>query len=217
GGRAGGEFLEEAHADMDLPHDRHLRGEHRLERIGPVIVEAGLGIAVECAEPQHDAVFVGVDAINAPGKPGQDRRAKNQDDPLAAQIAAGQHGAQLVLAAPQKLFEIGRRRAARRLRPRAPWAFAAATRSPRAAALIAPRHSIFSSLAGAGRRARLAAVIGEASARYNASSEHAAWRRTILSRGQCRPPGAAPPAWRSGPIRSQTTMVKLGASPGLAA
>ena len=59
-------------------------------------------------------------------------------DAAAAEIAARQHGAQLVLAAAQQFLEIGRRRARRR-GTRAPRPLG--TRTPgTAAALIAPRH-----------------------------------------------------------------------------
>ena len=113
----------------------------------------------------------------------------NQTKSLTAEIAAGQYVAQLVLAAAEKFFQIGRSRA-RTLRPRAPWPLAAAAAASApgspgtsAAALIAPWHWAVSSFAGikAGGLFRFAGVIGEPSWRYNAPRERAARRRMALT------------------------------------
>src|SRR5262249_22186007 len=94
-----------------------------------------------CAEPQHHAELVGLDAEEAGKQPDGDRGQHDQAEPLATEAAARQHRAQLVLATAQKLLEVGGRRA-RRLLPRAPRALTSAARSPRPAALIAPRHRL---------------------------------------------------------------------------
>src|SRR5262249_58503958 len=92
------------------------------------------------AEGTHRAERVGIDAVEAGEAPDRDRGQHDDREALAAEVAARQHGAQLVLAAPQEFFEIGWRRA-RRLRPRAPRALAPSG-SPGSAALIAPRHRL---------------------------------------------------------------------------
>src|SRR5215208_7332757 len=102
-----------------------------------MIVQAGRHLAHEFAEPQHHPELVRLDAEEAGKSPDQDRGEDDQPDPLAAEIAARHDAAQLVLAAAQQLFQIGRRRG-RRLWTRAPWAFSA--RTPGSTALIAPRH-----------------------------------------------------------------------------
>src|ERR1051326_183177 len=106
-----------------------------------MIPQSRLHHAHRFAEPQYDAEFVGLDP-EQPGKaPEHDHRHRDQERATAAEIA-GHDAAQSILAAAKKFFEIGRPRALL-LRTRAPGA--ARPRTPRtAAALIAPRHSIYS-------------------------------------------------------------------------
>src|SRR4029450_11533140 len=101
-----------------------------------MIVQPGLHLAHGFAEAQHHATFVRLDAEEAREQPDRDCGQYDQAEALAAEAAARQHRAQLVLAATQKLFEIGRRRTGRR-RPRAPGTLASAC-PPRPAAPIAP-------------------------------------------------------------------------------
>src|SRR5947209_5949260 len=103
-----------------------------------MIIEARLGIAAVFAKAQHDAELIRLDAEEARKAPHHDRGKRDQQDTASAEIAAGQHAFELVLAAAQQLFQI-RRRWAGRLRPRAPGALGA-SRAPWSAALIAPWH-----------------------------------------------------------------------------
>ncbi len=161
-----------AHADVDLVDAQRLGLERRLDRIGQMVVQAGLHLAHDLAEAQHDAEFVRLDAEETGEAPQRDRRQRQQREALAAEIAARQHAAQFVLAAAQDFLEIRRCRAARRLRSGTPGAFAArAPRTAAPAALIAPWHLNF--LPTPGRMPNglmLGGVIGDASRRYNARS-----------------------------------------------
>ena len=177
-----------------------LRRQHRLDRIGQVIVEARAGRRGRtCRTAARRRV--------RRARPGRSRKSPRSTTaastisakPLAAEIAARQHGAQLVLAAPQQFFEIGRRRAGR-LRPRAPRALARpAPRSPGPAALIAPRHGLSPRCAGARAAARcsVAGVIGEASPRYNAAASACGVATHRLERPQLIPCRSAWPTLRS--------------------
>src|SRR5262249_43754467 len=93
-------------------------------------------------------------------------------------MATRQHGAQLVLAAAQQFFQIGRARAATgRLRPRAPWALAATARTPRAPALIAPRHSRYL-LAGRTNGGHLIHLLRLLGTHFPVSTRQASLRRS---------------------------------------
>ena len=120
------------------------------------------------AETQHNAILVGVHAIDTGRQPDQAGRQDRQDDALSPKAPARQHSAELVLAAPQELFEVGRGGAAGWRLTGAPGALAAGP--PATAALIAPRHGM--SPRPLARRGQCPAVIGEAPPGYNAS-----WRR----------------------------------------
>ena len=96
-------------ADVDLVDAQRRRRERGLDRIGQMIVQAGLHLADELAEAQHHAEFVGLDAEEAGQAPQRDERQRDQRDAAAAEIAR-QQAAQLVLAAAQEFFEIGRLR-----------------------------------------------------------------------------------------------------------
>ena len=77
-----------------------------------MIVQARLHLAHELAEAQHHAELIGLDAEEAGKSPQRDGNERNKRDAAAAEIARHQ-GAQLVLAAAQEFFEIGRPRPAR--------------------------------------------------------------------------------------------------------
>jgi hypothetical protein len=140
------QVLDHPHADVDLVDAQRLRGQHRLDRIRQVIVQSRLHLAHVFAEAQHHAELVGIDAEKAGKAPDRDRGEHNQAQALAAETTARQHGAQPILAAAQKFLEVWRCRAGRLL-ARAPRAFAS-SRSPGAAALIAPRHRLSPRWAG---------------------------------------------------------------------
>src|SRR4029450_12619665 len=105
--------------------------------------------------------------------PDRQRADQNQRDAHAAEMAARQELLQLVVAAPQKVLQIGWPRSDR-LRTLAPRPLR--TRAPRAAALILPRH-INSPLGGPGSAclgrmpslAFLPGFIGDRPGPYNAS------------------------------------------------
>ncbi len=61
-------------AELDLIDLRHLGQEHGFDRVGEVDVQPGLGRRHPLAEAQHDALFVGLDAIERSRKPA------NEDD-----------------------------------------------------------------------------------------------------------------------------------------
>lgn len=96
------------------------------------------------AEAQFDTAFIrlnGVDALDQP-EDGDDR---HDDDRHATVETAGNDVAQLILAAPDNVFQIGRSAfaaATRAVRPLAPWSLIITAAAPRAAAaiLIAPGH-----------------------------------------------------------------------------
>jgi hypothetical protein len=99
-----------------------------------MIVEAGLRLADEFAEPQHHAELVGFDAEKSREGPQDDRRQRERRNSAATEIAR-QKTAQHALAAAEKFLKIGRLR----------------SRTPRAAGLIAQRHML---LLAAGRMKR---------------------------------------------------------------
>ena len=88
-----------------------------------MIIQARLDFARHLAEAQHDAEFVRLDAEEAGKAPQHDGAERQQRKAAAAEIAARQHAAQLVLAAAQNLFQIGRRRTLTIAdpSPRGPW------------------------------------------------------------------------------------------------
>ncbi len=124
-GGAAAQVLHHAHADVDLVDAQGLRRQRRLDRIRQVIVQSRFHLAHGGAEAQHHAELVGLDAEEAGKQPDGDRGQHDEGKPLAAEAAARQHRAQLVLAAAQKFLEIGRRRA-RWLLARAPGALTSA-------------------------------------------------------------------------------------------
>ena len=74
-----------------------------------MIVQTRLDLAHEFAEAQHHAELVGFDAEEAGKPPQHDGGERNQRDAAATEIARHE-AAQLVLAAAQEFFEIGRPR-----------------------------------------------------------------------------------------------------------
>ena len=141
-------IVDQGHADRDGGDPQRLRQQHGLDRIGQMIVQAGLGVAHILAEAQHDAEFFGLHPIEAGQSPDRHGAQQDQRDADAAEIAAGQQLLQPVLAAAQKVFKIGRPRP-HRLRAGAPWPFR--TRAPGASALNSSTASTVS-FAGAGAR-----------------------------------------------------------------
>jgi hypothetical protein len=89
-----------------------LRRDCGLDRIGQVVVEAGLHFTLELAEPQHHAELVGLDAEESGKAPQRDGGERNQRDAAAAEIAR-QQAAQPILAAAEKLLKVGRLRTLR--------------------------------------------------------------------------------------------------------
>ena len=130
-------IVDQGHADGNGGDAQRLRQQHGLDRIRQVIVQAGLGVADIFAEAQHDAELFRLHAIEAGHAPDRDRADHDQRNAEPGEIAAGQQLLQPVLTAPQEILEIGRPWADR-LRTGAPWSFR--TRTPRAPALILPRH-----------------------------------------------------------------------------
>src|SRR5215813_728668 len=130
-----------------------------------MIVETGRGIAQIFAEAQHDAELFGLHAIEAGHQPDRDRAGHDQCYAESGEIAAGQQLLEAVLTAPQKILEIGRPWADR-LRTGAPWALR--TRTPRAPALILPRHKRFSSGGTLKPAPNVAGFIREVPGPYNA-------------------------------------------------
>ena len=139
-GSAAARILQHSNADVGTIDARHLRRERGLDRIRPVIVEAGLGQIDELAEAQHDALLVRVHAIEARQQPDDNQR-KHDEHAAAAAKAARQKRAQPILAAADQVLKIGRSWSAR-LRSRAPRApRAAASATPRPTTLVLPRHT----------------------------------------------------------------------------
>src|SRR3546814_10429006 len=102
------------------------------------------------AEAQHDALFVGIDAVEAGAEPDGNGNQDQQQDAAPRNAAAGHELAETVLAAPQQFLKIGgigaaeaaaaragRAVAARSLSPGPPTAATAALPTP---TLIAPGH-----------------------------------------------------------------------------
>src|SRR6202040_1942310 len=165
-GGAAPAVVDETHAHVDPVDAGDLRYRHGLYRIRQGIIQSGIGIPGVLAEAEHDAPLIGLDLEEAGDGPEHEHGERDQHEAFAAE-PAGQHGPELVLAAPQQLLEVGRRRSAR-LRAGAPRPLGA--RTPGSAALITPRHGISPQARRpvvAGQRPR-PAVIGEPSSAYNA-------------------------------------------------
>src|SRR4051812_47353432 len=103
-----------------------------------MVVQARLNLADFLAEAEHDAHLIRLDAEETGNAPQHDGAKHDQGKPTAAHVAARENAPELVLAATQQVLEVRRRRPGR-LRPGAPRPLRSA-RSPRATALIAPRH-----------------------------------------------------------------------------
>jgi len=73
-----------------------------------MIGEPRLDRAIVLAEAQHHAALIGRDLEEAGEQPDQDHRERRHRDAPAAEIAARQHRAELVLAAAQQFLKIGR-------------------------------------------------------------------------------------------------------------
>src|SRR5262249_16600581 len=129
-----------SHANIDLVHAQRFRREHRFNWIWQMVVQTGLDLAHFPAEAEDNAQLIRLDP-DKPGKsPYADHAKRDKSKTASAEIAAGQHVPQFILAAAEDFFQIGRRRP-RRLRSGTPGALA--TAAPRAApALIGPRHRI---------------------------------------------------------------------------
>ena len=103
-------IVDQRHADRDGGDAQRLRQQHGLDRIRQMIVQAGLHGAHMLAEAQHDAEFFGLHAEESGQSPDRQRADQDQRDAHAAEMAARQKLLQPVLAAPQKVLEIGRPR-----------------------------------------------------------------------------------------------------------
>src|SRR5271166_1510409 len=157
---AAAQILHVPDADIDAVDARDLGRKRRLDGVWQVVIETWLDVADVFAETQHHAELVGLNAEEAGQSPDGNRGKHDQCEPLAAEIPARQHVAQLVLAAAQKLLEIGRCRSGL-LRALA----STSSRSPGPAALIAPRHRLSPRYAPGA----VEPLIGKASSRYNAT------------------------------------------------
>ncbi len=117
-----------------------------LNGIGQMIVEARLRHRGVFAEPGHDTDLVRLHPVKAARAPDAEQQQSDEQNPLAAQRAAGQHVLQPVLATAQDFFQIGRlvsttAATAGTGRLVAPGATAAtATGAPPTSALVAPGH-----------------------------------------------------------------------------
>ena len=100
---------------------QRLGRQHGLDRIREVVVQARLHLAHLLAEAHHHADLVGLDAEEPGQEPQHDGAEHQHQETAAAQIAARQHGLELVLAAAQQFFEVRRGRPGR-LRSGAPGA-----------------------------------------------------------------------------------------------
>ena len=117
---------------------------------------------------RYDAELVGLDTEKTRDAPDGERGERDQDEALGPEIAARQHGSELVLASTQQLFEVRRRRTGR-LRSRPPRPLRSGT--PGATALITPWHECPPrSACGRIGICFAARVIGDAKAPYNARS-----------------------------------------------
>ena len=125
-GGAAAKVVDDAHADVDLADLERLGRQDRLDRIGPVIVQARRPRLTDLlAEAQHDADLVRLDAEEAREAPKDHSDQRNDQEAPVAETAARQHVLQLVLAAAQQFLEVGRGRPGR-LRPRTPGALRSA-------------------------------------------------------------------------------------------
>ena len=84
-GRACARCGRKAGAELDLVDLRHLGEQHRLDRIGQVDMQAGIGRLDPSAETQNDALFVRLDAIERRRQPGDDDEADQRRDPAPAE------------------------------------------------------------------------------------------------------------------------------------
>jgi hypothetical protein len=118
----------EAHieADVDLVDAQRLWRERGFDRIGQMIIEAGLHLAHEFAEAEHHAEFIGFDAEETGKAPQRNGGKRDQCDAAAPEITR-QQAAQFVLAHAQKFLDIG---------------WSSWSRPPRATRLAIPRHDI---------------------------------------------------------------------------
>src|SRR5206468_11303198 len=116
---------------------QRLRQQHAFDRIGQMIVQAGVNGADVLSEAQHNAEFFRLHAEESGQSPDRQRANQDQRDTHTAEMSARQKLLQLVLAAPQKVLQIGGPRPDR-LRTAAPWSLG--TLAPWASALILPRH-----------------------------------------------------------------------------
>ena len=123
------DIVHDSHADIDLVHAQRFGREHRFNGIWQMVVQAGLHLAYCLAEAQHHTEFVRLDPEKARKTPERKHAKHHESETASAEIAAGQHAPQFVLAATEDFFEIWRRRA-RRLRSRAPGALAARAPGP---------------------------------------------------------------------------------------
>ena len=134
-------------ADLRRVDDGDARLDDAADRIREIVVQARLGGAGIAPENQVQADFVGANGVETRRSPKEHGADCERDHALAAHLAAGHHLTQLVLAAPQQFFEVGRRTAsaAATLRTATPRTGLLGTPgSPATAAtLIAPRHSVF--------------------------------------------------------------------------
>src|SRR6202012_5772848 len=140
-----------------------------LDRIRQMVVQAGLCIADIFVEAQHDALLLGLPAIEAGHAPDRERGKQHQRDAGATEISAGYPLLKPFLRAAQKVFKVGRPRS-HRLRSGAPWSFR--TGAPWASALILPRHRQSPPRRPEGKMPRprnLDGFIGDGSGPYNAS------------------------------------------------
>src|SRR5262249_35149573 len=131
-------ILDEAHADIETVRVQRRRRHHRLDRIRKMIVQAGLRVAIDLAEPQHDADLFGLND-KEPGQAPQGYGDEDDEDDALATQSTWQDRPQPILAAAEKLLEIGCI-GSRRLRSGAPGPLGARTPRP-AATLITPRHT----------------------------------------------------------------------------
>ena len=83
-------IVDQRHADRDGGDAQRLRQQHGLDRIGQMIVQAGLHGAHMLAEAQHDAEFFRLDAEKSGQAPDRQRADQDQRDADAAEVTAGQ-------------------------------------------------------------------------------------------------------------------------------
>src|SRR5262249_44467992 len=125
----------DAEADLDAIDAGNLRPPDRLHWRGKVIAQSRRRDPVDRTEPEDDAELVRLYLVEAAQPPKREGDREDDHDTRRAAKPAGQHAAQLVLAALDDVLDLGALRAA------SPGARAAAPRAATAAtALIGPRH-----------------------------------------------------------------------------